>query len=110
MLTDQRTPVALPTSPRRRIAKDNTIIVMVANAGVSDLLANFACAAAARSLDVSNVVVFTSDDATARVVEDLGMTSFDASEAFGKVPEGEVRIFAFGHTVRNRFCALWRCC
>lgn len=64
---------------------------MVANAGVVELLANFACSASVRGLDVSNVVVFTSDEATARVVNDLGLTAFDASAAFGDVPEKEVR-------------------
>ena len=70
---------------------------MVANAGVVDLLANFACSASARGLDTSNVLVFTSDEETGRVASDLGLTAFDATDAFGAAPKSEAR--AYGDAV-----------
>lgn len=58
------------------IAKDNTIIVMVCNKGQSDLLMNFACNAKARKLDMSNVLVFATDEETRSIAAGLGLAAF----------------------------------
>jgi len=57
-------------------AVDNTLIVMVANHGHSELLMNFACTSRARGLDISQVLVFAADEETNDLAEGLGMHSF----------------------------------
>jgi hypothetical protein len=53
-----------------------TVTVMVCNFGQSELLANFACSARARNIDVSSVLVFATDPETKEVAEGLGLTAF----------------------------------
>jgi hypothetical protein len=60
----------------QKIAKRNTVIVMVCNFGQSELLMNFVCAARARNLDTSNVIVFTTDPETTAIAESLGLTAY----------------------------------
>ena len=60
----------------KRVAKNNTIIVMTCNFGQSELLMNFACSAKARGFDLSNVLVFVTDIETKEVVERLGLAAF----------------------------------
>lgn len=59
-----------------KVAVDNTLIVMVANHGHSELLMNFACTSRARGLDISQVLVFATDEETKDLAEGLGMHSF----------------------------------
>jgi hypothetical protein len=53
-----------------------TITVMVSNFGQSELLVNFVCAAKARNLDISSILVFSTDVATKELAEHLGLTAF----------------------------------
>jgi hypothetical protein len=58
------------------IAKNNTIIVMVCNFGQSELLMNFVCSARARGFDISNILVFATDQATADLAESIGLAAY----------------------------------
>jgi hypothetical protein len=51
-------------------------VVMVCNHGQSELLMNFVCAANARKLDLSAVLVFATDEETKDIAEGLGLTAF----------------------------------
>lgn len=71
-----------------------TIIVMVCNQGQSELLQNFACAARARGLDVSHVLVFCSDEYTCQLARGMGLFAFDITESFGhKIPSKAARSY-----------------
>ena len=59
-----------------RIAKNNTIIVMIVNKGQSDLLTNFVCSSRANDFDLSNVLIFATDEDTREIVTQLGMDVF----------------------------------
>ena len=52
------------------------IIVMTCNMGQSELLMNFVCNAKAKGLDVSNVLVFPTDQETKDLAEGLGLATF----------------------------------
>jgi len=75
-----------------KVAKDNTIVVMVCNFGQSELLMNFACAARSRGLDLSQVLVFCTDLETKAIAEGLGLTAF------------------YDELVRTVSCVLLMCC
>lgn len=60
----------------KRIAKNNTVIVMVCNFGQSELLMNFVCSARSRGFDLSNVVVFTTDQETTDLADGLGLATY----------------------------------
>jgi len=78
-------------SATKGIAKDNTIIVMVCNKGQSDLLMNFACNAKSRGLDISNVLVFATDEGTEDIAKGLGFATFYDNAMFGKLPSEEAK-------------------
>ena len=59
-----------------RLARQNTVIVMVCNYGQSELLMNFVCAARRRNLDLSNIIVFTTDQETTDIATSLGLTAY----------------------------------
>jgi hypothetical protein len=60
----------------KKVARDNTIIIMVCNHGQSELLMNFACSARARGIDLSQVLLFATDLETKALAEGLGMATF----------------------------------
>jgi hypothetical protein len=60
----------------KRVAIDNTIIVLMCNRGQADLLTNFACANRARGLSLEGIVVFCTDQATYDIATTLGMTVY----------------------------------
>ena len=60
----------------KSVARDRTITVMLCNMGQSELLINFACNAKARDLDLSNILVFATDEGTEAIATGLGLTSF----------------------------------
>eukprot|EP00557_Chaetoceros_sp_GSL56_P007231 CAMPEP_0176488264 /NCGR_PEP_ID=MMETSP0200_2-20121128/6610_1 /TAXON_ID=947934 /ORGANISM="Chaetoceros sp., Strain GSL56" /LENGTH=537 /DNA_ID=CAMNT_0017885223 /DNA_START=206 /DNA_END=1816 /DNA_ORIENTATION=- len=74
-----------------KVAVKNTIIVMTCNMGQSELLMNFVCNAKAKGLDVSNVLVFPTDQETKDLAEGLGLTTFYDEKNFGKLPKGEAK-------------------
>jgi hypothetical protein len=59
-----------------RIAIDNTVIVMVCNFGQAELLMNFVCAAKSRGLNLSNTLVFTTDEETTELAQSLGLNAY----------------------------------
>jgi hypothetical protein len=59
-----------------KISINNTVIVMVCNYGHSALLSNFICSARARNLDISNLIVFATDQETADLVASYGLTAY----------------------------------
>lgn len=60
----------------QKIARNNTVIVMVANFGQSELLMNFVCAAKARKLDMSHIIVFTTDTETTDIANGHGLATY----------------------------------
>jgi hypothetical protein len=58
------------------IALHNTVVVMVCNFGQSELLMNFVCAARARGFDISNILVFATDQETLDLAESIGLTAY----------------------------------
>uniref|UniRef100_A0A7S2SC18 Nucleotide-diphospho-sugar transferase domain-containing protein n=1 Tax=Eucampia antarctica TaxID=49252 RepID=A0A7S2SC18_9STRA len=77
-----------------KIARKNTIIVMVVNKGQSDLLMNFACSSKAKDFDLSNVLVFATDEDTYKIVAGLGLAVFYDSKIFKDIPSKEARNYA----------------
>ena len=78
----------------KKVHKDNAVVVMVVNAGMAELLANFVCAATARGIGVGNVVVFATDREVKAVAEDLGLAVFyDEEGGFGKLPSDEAKSY-----------------
>jgi hypothetical protein len=59
-----------------KIAINNQLVVMLCNHGQSVLLSNFICSAKARNLELSNVIVFTTDQETTDLVTALGLTAY----------------------------------
>ena len=59
-----------------KVAKQNTVVVMVVNHGQSELLLNFACAAKSRGLDTSAVLVFATDEEARDLAAGIGLTVF----------------------------------
>ena len=59
-----------------KINVKNTVIVMVCNFGQSELLMNFVCSAKARGFDISNILVFATDQETLDLAESIGLTAY----------------------------------
>jgi hypothetical protein len=70
----------------QKIAIHNTVIVMVCNFGQSELLMNFVCAAKRRNLNLSNLIVFTTDPETTDMVQKLGIAAYYDHRNFGNIP------------------------
>jgi hypothetical protein len=64
----------------KRIAVDNTVIVMVCNKGQADLLTNFVCSNTARGLSLQSILVFCTDQETCDIATELGIASFYAKK------------------------------
>jgi hypothetical protein len=69
-----------------RIAIDKTVIVMVCNFGQSELLLNFLCQARQRQFDLSNLIVFATDQETHDMVTGMGVTAYFDKHNFGDMP------------------------
>jgi hypothetical protein len=78
----------------QKVAKDNTIIVMVCNHGQSELLMNFACNAKSKGLDISQVLLFATDLETKALAEGLGITAFYDPHNFEAMPKKAARAYA----------------
>jgi len=74
-----------------KVAIKNTVIVMTCNMGQSELLMNFVCNAKAKGLDVSNVLIFPTDQETKDLAEGLGLATFHDKKNFGELPTGGAR-------------------
>ena len=60
----------------QKVAKENTVIVLVCNFGQSELLMNFVCAAKARWFSLSHILLFATDEETKDLGESLGLTTW----------------------------------
>jgi hypothetical protein len=58
------------------IVVKNTVIVMVCNFGQSELLMNFVCSAKARGFDISNILVFATDQETLDLAQSIGLAAY----------------------------------
>jgi Nucleotide-diphospho-sugar transferase len=70
-----------------QVVVDNTMVVLVCNFGQSELLANFACAARHRGLDLSHILVFATDEETRDLATGLGLTAFYDAVNYGDMPQ-----------------------
>ena len=71
-------------------AKDpslKTLVVLTSNKGQSEMFRNFVCNARAKGLDLSHVVMFATDKATAQLSRELGIHVWHDVELFGSLPE-----------------------
>eukprot|EP00977_Amphora_coffeiformis_P019873 scaffold7553_cov155-Amphora_coffeaeformis.AAC.1 len=78
---------------------DNTVIVMVCNAGQSELLLNFLCAASHRNIDdLRHVLIFATDQTTYDLVKSLHhlpvQVFFDETNFGSNMPERAARRYA----------------
>ena len=61
----------------KRVANaNNEIVVMTSNFGQSVLLENFVCNARSKNFDLSNVLVFPTDEETLQLAEGMGLAAF----------------------------------
>lgn len=69
----------------QRIARENTIIVMVCNHGQSDLLLNFLCASRSRDLSLKNLFILCTDTETYQLAMNLGVAAYYDELNFGGI-------------------------
>ena len=96
---------------KRDVVRNNTVIVMTVNSGQSDLLGNFICQARSKGFDIGNVLVFSTDEETHKLVQGLGVASYYDHKNLGDMPKGEAK--AYGDPVFARmmlakvYCVLY---
>ena len=71
---------------RRAAGTSNVVIAMALNHGDLDTLVNFVCSATKHGVDISNIVVFGTDQLVVNVAKSLGLHSF-THKAFGDLPK-----------------------
>lgn len=67
--------------------KSKVMVVMVCNKGQAHLFQNFVCNARAKGLDLSRIVMFATDEYTAKLSKELGIPVFHDEKIFGNMPE-----------------------
>jgi hypothetical protein len=72
----------------------NSVIVMVANLGQSDLLVNFVCNAKSKNLDISNIIVFVTDKKSYNIAKGLGLAAYYDELNYSWVTKGEAMHYA----------------
>mmetsp|Transcript_333 Transcript_333/g.762 ORF Transcript_333/g.762 Transcript_333/m.762 type:complete len:651 (-) Transcript_333:506-2458(-) len=75
----------------KRVARDNTVVVLTCNHGQSSLLINFVCSSRRRGFDLGNILVFPTDIETKDLAEGLGLTTYYDAKNMGPLPSGEAR-------------------
>lgn len=75
------------------IVKENTVVVMTVNKGQSLLLTNFVCNAHSRGFDISNVLVFPTDEESRKLAEGLGLAYYYDEINLGHMPEKEATYY-----------------
>ncbi|KAL7554504.1 hypothetical protein ACHAWF_017961 [Thalassiosira exigua] len=75
----------------KKVARNNTVVVLTCNKGQSALLMNFACSARRRGFDLGNILVFPTDVETKEFAEGLGLTTYYDEQNMGPLPSGEAR-------------------
>lgn len=88
-ILDHLTPVV------KRIAKNNTIVIMTCNFGQRMLLVNFVCSSRAKGIDLGNLLVFATDMKTLEVAQELGLTAFYDEVIFRSIPMHAAKLY--GH-------------
>jgi len=73
----------------KNIAINNTVIVVTANMGQSELLMNLICSSRRRGLDTKNLLVFPTDVHTKELAESLGLTTFYDDHLMRFIPKEE---------------------
>lgn len=76
------------------IAIQNTVIVMVCNFGQSELLMNFICHAKRRNLDLSNVLIFATDEETRDLVASMNIAVFYDEYNYENMPKEAAKRYA----------------
>ena len=59
-----------------KIAKNNTVIVATVNKGQSELMTNFVCNARSGGFDISNLIIFPTDDFSDGLAKSMGIATF----------------------------------
>ena len=78
---------------KRHIVRENTVVVLTVNAGQSELLSNFICAARSRGLDTGNVLVFPTDEESYKLAQGLGVATYFDVKNLGILPSGEAKAY-----------------
>jgi Nucleotide-diphospho-sugar transferase len=73
--------------------RSKTVVVMVCNHGQSELFMNFVCSARARKIDLSNVLLFATDEDTYLLAKSLDIHVFNVDDAFGDMPTGAAKVY-----------------
>eukprot|EP00538_Stauroneis_constricta_P000559 CAMPEP_0119545714 /NCGR_PEP_ID=MMETSP1352-20130426/385_1 /TAXON_ID=265584 /ORGANISM="Stauroneis constricta, Strain CCMP1120" /LENGTH=555 /DNA_ID=CAMNT_0007590301 /DNA_START=140 /DNA_END=1807 /DNA_ORIENTATION=+ len=69
------------------------IVVLVCNWGQAGLFHNFVCNAKSKGLDVSNLLIFATDEKTKELAESLGVAAYYDEGIFGDMPEQAARAY-----------------
>lgn len=77
----------------KRIARRNTVVVMVVNFGQSTLLTNFVCSSKAKGFDISNVLLFATDEKTLELAKGLGLATYYDEKNFSSLPTQEAKSY-----------------
>jgi len=72
-----------------RISRNNAVVAMTANMGYMPMIMNFVCFARSRNIDLSNVLIFTTDKESADVIRQMGMNAFHTEKILGELPKEE---------------------
>ncbi len=67
--------------------QSKVMVVMVCNKGQAHLFHNFVCNARAKGLDLSRIIMFATDEYTAKLAEDLDVAVYYDDKVFGGMPE-----------------------
>jgi hypothetical protein len=76
-----------------KINTKNTIVSMVCNFGLNSLLMNFACSSRARNFDISNSLVFATDQETLELAQSLGLNAYFDEKNFGQLPKDAAKMY-----------------
>jgi hypothetical protein len=60
----------------KKIAIDNTVVVMTVNKGQSELFLNFVCSARSRGFDLKNALLVPTDQFSKDLADELGLATF----------------------------------
>ena len=77
----------------RNVVRDNTVVVLTVNAGQSELLSNFVCAARSRGFDTGNILVFPTDEETHKLARGLGVATYFDEKNLGGLPSEEAIVY-----------------
>jgi hypothetical protein len=71
------------------VGTGGVVVGLTCNWGQAELLTNFVCAARARNLSLTHVLVFALDADTAELCTQLGIASYYNADLFGHMPQSE---------------------